>query len=120
MAKCQREAGDPAAARATLDRLIKLVESLKDVPRIEELIQLTGTKQPRTEQHEVGAVVRCELLLVIADERLALGIATWPASLYRRAVAAIQPQNDVLKPMISPGSGAGFTRRAICRSPRRH
>ena len=44
--KHQRKAGDLAGARASLDRLTKLVESLKDVSKTEELITSDGG-QPR-------------------------------------------------------------------------
>ena len=99
VAKHQREAGDAGAARMTLDRLIKLVESLKDFSKIEELIHVTGTDQPRREKHEVGAFLRCELLTIIADERLALGDGDEARIIYRRAGEAIASQKDVLKPM---------------------
>jgi len=106
VAKYQREAGDPTAARASLDRLTKLVESLKDFSRVEELTHLTGTDQPRRENHEMGAVVRCELLMVIAEERMALGDRDEARALYRRAITAILPQKDVLKPMVLAGIGS--------------
>ena len=99
VAKHQREAGDFTAARVTLDRLIKLVESLKDVARVEELIQVTGTDEPRREKHEVSAFLRCELLAMIAEERLALGDRDLARDLYRRSIEAIGSQKDVLKPM---------------------
>ena len=52
IAKHQREAGDPAAARASLDRATRLVESLKEFSKVEELHRLTGrsgapTGEPR-------------------------------------------------------------------------
>jgi len=108
VAKHQREAGDVAAARVTLNRMIKLVESLKDFSRVEDVIQVTGIEQPRREQHETGAIVRCELLMVIAEERLALGDHDEARALYRRAITAIQPQQDVLKPMALAEIGNGL------------
>jgi len=106
VAKYQREAGDLAAARATLDRMIKLVESLKDFSRVEEIIQLTGTEQPRRVQQEMGAIVRCELLVAIAEERMALGDRDEARTLYQRAVEAIRPQRDLLNPMVLAGIGS--------------
>jgi len=106
VAKYQREAGDLAAARATLNRMIKLVESLKDFSRVEKIIQLTGTEQPRRVQREMGAIVRCELLMVIAEERIALGDRDEARTLYQRAVEAIRPQNDLLNPMVLAGIGS--------------
>ena len=99
VAKHQREAGDSIAARMTLDRLVKLVESLKDVSRVEELLWVTGTDRPRREKHEMGAFLRCELLAVIAAEQLALGDRDLACVTYRRAAEAIRSQKDVLKPM---------------------
>ena len=70
--KRQRMAGDIAGARASLDLLTKLAESLGDSSRVEELIQLTGTDQPRREKYEINAFMKSELFMVIADERVAL------------------------------------------------
>ena len=70
VAKCQREAGDFAAARVTLDRILKLVESLRGFSRVEELIQVTGTDQPRRDNHEMGAFM---LRACSADRRRAAG-----------------------------------------------
>ena len=72
IARIQREAGDLGAARITLDRLVKLIDSLEGQPFNQELIQVTGTKEPIRKQHEMNAFVRAEMLLFIAGERLAL------------------------------------------------
>ena len=72
VAKYQRELGDLAAARKTLDRMVKLVDSLESRPFVQELIQVTGTKEPIRKKHEMNAAIRCELLLMIAEEQLAL------------------------------------------------
>ena len=103
--KRQRKAGDIAGARASLDRLTKLVESLGDSSQVEELIQLTGTDQPRREKHEVNPFMRSELFVVIAEERVALDDRDEARALCRRAVAAIQPQKDILKPIVLAGIG---------------
>ena len=104
--KHQREAGDPIAARATLDRLTRLVRSLKNFSRVEELIQLTGAEKPRRENHEMGAMVRCGLFILVAEERLALGDRDEARFLYQNAIEAIEPQKDVLKPMALAGIGS--------------
>jgi beta-lactamase regulating signal transducer with metallopeptidase domain/tetratricopeptide (TPR) repeat protein len=103
--KHQHAAGDIAGARASLDRLTKLVDSLGDFSRVEELIQLTGTDQPRREKHEMNAFMKSELFMLIAEERMALGGRDQARALCRRAVAAIQPQQDILKPMVLAGIG---------------
>ena len=106
VAKAQREAGDPAAARMTLDRLVKLVDSLKDFSKVVEVVQVTGTEKPRREKYEVGAVVRAELLVMIADERLVLGTATRPCAMFRRSIEAIALQKDLLNPIFMAGIGS--------------
>jgi beta-lactamase regulating signal transducer with metallopeptidase domain/tetratricopeptide (TPR) repeat protein len=108
IAKYQREAGDLSAARATLDRLAKLVESIKDFSRIEPLVWLPGEEQPRRGKHEIGAILRCGLLGLIAEERLALGDRDEACLLYERAVEAIRPEKGVLKPMFLAGIGSGM------------
>jgi beta-lactamase regulating signal transducer with metallopeptidase domain/tetratricopeptide (TPR) repeat protein len=97
--KFQREAGDLAGARTSLDRLTKLVESLDNGSKVEELFQLTATDQPRRQKHEVNPFMRAELFVLIAEERMALGESDEARALCRRAVAAIQPQKDILKPL---------------------
>ena len=106
VAKRQREAGDPEAVRKTLDRLVQLVESLKDFSKVEDLVRLSKTDQPRREKHEVGAVIRSELLVLIADERLALGDREVARAHYRQAIDAIGSQKDYLKPMFLAGIGS--------------
>ena len=97
--KIQREAGDIAGARTSLDRLTKLVESLNNGSKFEELFQLTATDQPRRQKHEVNPFMRSQLFVLIAEERMALGESDEARALCRRAVAAIQPQKDILKPL---------------------
>ncbi len=106
VAKGQREAGDPEAARKTLDRLVQLVESLKDFSKVEDLVRMSGTDQPRREKHEVGAVIRSELLVLIADERLALGDREAARALYKRSIEAIGSQKGYLKPIFLAGIGS--------------
>ena len=81
--KHQREAGDIAGARTSLDRLTRVAESLGEFSRVEELIQLTGTDKPRREKHEMNVFMKSELFVVIADERLALGDRDQCGGLYR-------------------------------------
>jgi len=100
IAKHQREAGDLTAAKATLDRLTTLVATLKVYSRAEELVNFTGTEQPTTEKHDMSAIVRSEIEMRIAEERLALGDRDEARLLYRRAVKAIQSQKDLLKPLV--------------------
>ena len=115
VAKYQREAGDQAAARKTLDRMVKLVDSLESVPFVDELIQITGTKEPKRKKHEMNAFVRCELLLLIAEEQLALGDRDLARATCRRALAVAEPQHGMLKPMVLALLRPAFTRRAILR-----
>ncbi len=100
IAKYQREAGDPGAARLTLERLIKLVDSLEAQPIVQELIQVSGTKEPIRRQHEMNAFVRGEMLLVIARERLALGDRELALAACGRAITVAERQKGVLKPML--------------------
>jgi beta-lactamase regulating signal transducer with metallopeptidase domain/tetratricopeptide (TPR) repeat protein len=100
VAKHQREAGDAAAARLTLDRLVKLVDSLKGFSREEELIQITGTEKPRKVKHEMGAMIRSELLAMIAEERLILGDRDQARVLYKRAIEVMKSQKDILNPIV--------------------
>ena len=103
IAKQQREAGDLAAARVSLDRATKLVESLQGFTKVQELTQLTGAEAPRREKHEVGPLIRGELLEMIARERIALGDRDGARPLLQQSVAAIQSQKDELKPMALAG-----------------
>ncbi len=100
VAKHQSEAGDQAAARKTLDRVVKLVDSLESHPIVEELVQITGTKEPKRKKHEMNAFVRCELLLMVAEEQVALGDRNLAVATCRRALAVAEPQNGILKPMV--------------------
>ena len=119
VAKCQREAGDFAAARVTLDRILKLVESLRDFSRVEELIQVTGTDQPRRENHETGAIVRCGLLTAVAEERQALGDRDDAGTIYQLAVEAIQPRKDVFQANVSRQNRQHDAQGGPRRSPQR-
>ncbi|HZW35036.1 MAG TPA: M56 family metallopeptidase [Isosphaeraceae bacterium] len=103
IAKRQREAGDFAAARVSLDRAMKLVESLQGFTKVQELIQITGAESPRREKHEVGPLIRCGLLEMIALERIALGDRDEARPLLQQSVAAIQAQKDELKPVALAG-----------------
>ena len=73
---------------------------------MEDLVRLSKTDQPRREKHEVGAVIRSELLVLIADERLALGDREVARAHYRQAIDAIGSQKDYLKPMFLAGIGS--------------
>ena len=108
IAKHQREAGDPAGARNSLDRMVKLVDSLESHPFEEELIQLTGTNEPKRKKHEMNAFVRCEILLLIAEEQLALGDRDLARTICRRALVVVEPQNGILKPMALTGVAASL------------
>ena len=99
VAKHQRELGDLSAARTTLDRMVKLVDSLESRPYVEELVQVTGTKEPIRKKLEINAVVRCELLLMIAEEQLALGDRDAALATCQRALKVIETQQGMLKPM---------------------
>ena len=100
VAKYQRELGDLAAARKTLDRMVKLVDSLQSRPFIQELIQVTGTKEPIRKKHEMNAAIRCELLLMVAEEQLALKDREPALAACRRALEVVEKQPGVMKPMI--------------------
>ena len=108
--KSQREVGDIAGARTNLDRLTKLVESLGDFSKVEELRQLTGVDQPRREKHEVNPLMRSGVFVLIAAERMALGDRDEARALCRRAVAAIQPQKDILKPIALTAIGSTLSK----------
>ena len=108
VAKHQREFGDQAAARKTLDRMVKLVDSLESVPFVDELIQTTGTKEPKRKKYEMNAFVRCELLLLIALEQLALGDRDPARATCRRALAVAEPQHGMLKPMVLSAVGTSL------------
>ena len=99
IAKAQRQAGDLVAARASLDLATKVVESLKEFSKIQELQRLREGREPQREKHEVGPLVRCELLAAIALERIAMGDRDEARVLLQRSVAAIQSQKDGLNVM---------------------
>ena len=105
VAKHQREAGDSIAARRTLDRLVKLVESLKDFPEWKSWCMTREPTSRDREKHEMGAFLRCELLVVIADERLALGDRDVACVLYRRRSRPSLAEG-FLKPMFLAGIGS--------------
>ena len=97
------EAGDLAEARVSLDRATRLVESRKKFSKVQEVIQLTGVEAPRREKHEVGPLIRYELLSMIALERIALGDRDEARVLLQGSVAAIQSQKDELKVLALAG-----------------
>jgi beta-lactamase regulating signal transducer with metallopeptidase domain len=99
VARSQRELGDLAAARKTLARMVGLVDSLESQPFVEEVVQVTGTKEPILKKQEINAAVRCELLLMIAEEQLALGERNLAQATCHRALKFIEPQQGMLKPM---------------------
>jgi beta-lactamase regulating signal transducer with metallopeptidase domain/tetratricopeptide (TPR) repeat protein len=98
VAKYQRQLGDLVAARKTLDRMMKIVDSLESRPFV-ELIQVAGTKEPQRKKHDANESIRCELLLMIADEQLALGDRDFGRATCRLALKAVQSQQGMLKPM---------------------
>jgi beta-lactamase regulating signal transducer with metallopeptidase domain/tetratricopeptide (TPR) repeat protein len=105
IAKHQREAGDAVSATLTLDRITRLVES---TPIVEELHQITGAKDPKNENEETSAVIRGELLVIIADERLALGDRDTARTLYRRAATGIRSQKGVINSIIMSSIGSSL------------
>jgi tetratricopeptide (TPR) repeat protein len=88
--------------------MVKLVDSLESVPFVDELIQITGTKEPKRKTHEMNAFVRCELLLLIALEQLALGDRDPARATCRRALAVAEPQPGMLKPMVVSAVGTSL------------
>jgi beta-lactamase regulating signal transducer with metallopeptidase domain len=105
VAKLQREAGDLVAARKSLDRATRLVDSLEGFSKVQQLYMVNDRDEARREDHEVGPLVCCELLVGIARERIALGDRDQARALLLRSVAAIQAQKDVLKVMALAGLG---------------
>jgi beta-lactamase regulating signal transducer with metallopeptidase domain len=108
MAQRQREAEDLPAARATLDRLTELVDSLEATPIPEELYQFKEGDKPERNKEELGAVIRDELVLIVANERLALGDRDEALALYRRAATRSHLQNGSFKPMVMAEVGRGL------------
>ncbi len=94
--RAQRLAGDPAAARTSLERMAKRVESmvvdLADSSKVSRVDQDT-----RRIDHESGKVIQAELLAVIAQERFALGDRDEACALARRAVVVIGAEESPLK-----------------------
>jgi len=106
MAKQQREAGDLPAARTTLDQITEMVDSLESTPIVEEVYQLQKGKDPEGTKEEMSAVIRDELLWLIADERLAVGDRDEARALYQRAVAGIRSQKGAMKPIVLAAIGS--------------
>ncbi len=52
VARHRRELGNVAAARVTLNRMVTVVESLEAQPFVEEIVQVTGSKDPIRRKHE--------------------------------------------------------------------
>ena len=100
VAKYQRKLGDLAAAQSSLGRMVKLVEQLESRPFVEEVIQVTGTKEPVRKKIEVNASIRCELLLMIAEEQLAVGNSDLALASCRRALEVVQAQQGIMKPIV--------------------
>ncbi len=99
VARQQRELGDVAAARVTVNRIVKVVESLEAKPFVEEIVQVTGSKEPIRRKLEINAMIRCELLLMNAEEQLAVGDRDAALTSCRRALKVIETQQGMLKPM---------------------
>ncbi len=96
VSKHQRELGDVAAARRTLDRMVKIVDLLVSRPFV-ELTQDDAAKEPQGKKHEANELIRCELLLMIADEQIALGDREVALATCRRALTAARSQQGMLK-----------------------
>ncbi len=105
VARLQRQAGDLVAARKSLDRAVRLVDSLAGFSKVQELYMVRDGREARRENHEVGPLVSCELLMMIARERIALGDREAARVLLDRSVAAIRSQKDILKVMALAGLG---------------
>ena len=100
LAKHQREAGDLAGARMSIDRAITLFESLGGEVTVREEIERADTAKPRSDDQEVSLEMRSELLMLLADELTELGDHALARTLCRRAITAIQPRNDAWRPMV--------------------
>ncbi len=81
MARYQRQAGDLAAARRSLERVTKLTDTFK--------FRTSGISTP--EKVNDNSYSLCEMLARIAEERIELGDRDEARVLARRALAAIQP-----------------------------
>jgi len=100
VARRQREAGDVTAARTSLGRVADVVGALEPGPTPEEIVQVTGTDEPRRKIYDVGAVHLSEILTRLAEERAALGDTGEGRALARRAAAAIGPQEGPLQAIV--------------------
>ena len=92
IARAQRDAGELAAARNTLDRLTRVVESLKPA-KVEEVIVLAG----KEEKLEVGAFMPAEMGLELAAQRLELGDKEEAIRLTHRATVTLRSANGFIK-----------------------
>ena len=128
IAKHQRQAGDLTAARVSLDRAARIVESFRPDVAAQDEIQRAGDAQHQRDDQEVSAADRSELFLYLAEELTAVGDSDLARALCGRAVTAIQPQKDVQKPIVLAGiarnlfktGDAAGARDAIKKAPRGH
>ncbi len=93
----QREAGDLAAARASLDRLTKLVESFARSSQVQTSVPIAEARTARRQAEELSAADRGELIMLIAEERKALGDLDDVRRLCRRACTTLESEKGVLK-----------------------
>jgi len=81
LARYQRQAGDLAAARRSLERVTKLTEALK----------ARASEPSAPEKGKSDPYSLCEMFTRIAEEQIELGDRDEARALARRALAAIQP-----------------------------
>jgi beta-lactamase regulating signal transducer with metallopeptidase domain/tetratricopeptide (TPR) repeat protein len=102
----QRRAGELDAARRSLDRITRAVRTLEPVPMRQELVQITGVAEQRREEFEVGRLAVSAMLVELAGEHIELGRPDEARPLFERALALIQPEKGIMKPMILCEFGA--------------
>ncbi|MGP0065221.1 MAG: M56 family metallopeptidase [Isosphaeraceae bacterium] len=103
LARIQREAGDLAGARSSLDRATKLAESLEGFSRVELLQHLRDGQDTRREEHELGPAIRSGLFASVAKERIALGDRDAARELLRRSLDAVRSSRDGMSVLVLTG-----------------
>jgi beta-lactamase regulating signal transducer with metallopeptidase domain len=97
VASLQRKAGDPAAARASLERLTRLLGTYKANSKPNEVVQTAGQDGPRLSPGDEQAEFLCGALAQLAEQRIALGDVEEAQALIRRGSEVLPPGQGWMK-----------------------
>ena len=103
------QAGDPASARETLDRVTALIDRIPVDPAAKPKVTGGEIGERRIEE-ETGAMIRLQLLATVAGQRAKLGDLETARALFARLVPFIRTLDEPLRSLFLSGIAAERSR----------